>query len=335
MNRTSIDPCLQASRSPLAHGLAQQLSERCGLAIGARVLVAVSGGADSTALAVLSAALCQRRTPPVIDPVIGHVDHGLRDDSEADARHVQRLADTLGLPHLHRRVTVHQDGHGVAAAARDARYAALAEMAREADAVAVLTAHQADDQAETMLLALSRGSGVQGLAGMSPVRSLDGDLMLARPLLDVPRADLADLCVATGLSSCEDPGNVDPASPRAAIRHEVLPVLERLHPGATKRISALSEELDADSMATGEEGPVRRWRRAALARLAPSACATSIRRAAIAIDAEASGCSRSHWATMADMVRQQTTDPRSMQVTSQLAFRIDSEEAWLEEQPNA
>ena len=75
-----------------------------------------------------------------------------------------------------------------------------------------------------------------------------------------------------------------------------------------------------------------RWRRATLAGLGASGCATVIRRAATALDADATGCSRSHWMTMADMVRQQTTDPRSLQVTARLVFRIDSGEVWLEEQ---
>ena len=196
------------------------MRERCGVPTGARVLVAVSGGPDSVALAALAAAVSRRRSPAAIDPVIGHVDHGLRPESVQEAHLVRHIAEMLELPSVQRRVHVESDGDGIAAAARDARYAALLDMANEVQATAVLTAHHAEDQAETVVLAMARGSGIGGLAGMPFARTLGGEVALVRPLLTVRHAELASLVHECGLRSCQDPGNKDPRSPRAIARHE-------------------------------------------------------------------------------------------------------------------
>lgn len=326
MSNPGPDPRLVASRSPLARVLAHGIIDQCGLASGERVLVAVSGGPDSTALAVLAAAISQKRTPAVIDPVIAHVDHGLRSESVAEAAMVERLADGIELPFVQRRVTVKPSGNGVAAAARDARYAALVEMARAQEAVAVLCAHHADDQAETMLLGMARGTGVAGLRGMPAVRPLVSGVVLARPMLQTPGAELVNLCTACGLDTCNDPGNADPFSPRAVVRHEVLPALERIHSGAAGRIAALASELAAD-----EESMSRtRWSRASLAALSGAVRASTIRKAAIALDPTASSCPRTHWNMIAEMIAARTTESRTIAITSLVDVHVGSKETSLE-----
>ncbi|WP_370327009.1 tRNA lysidine(34) synthetase TilS [Euzebya sp.] len=191
-----------------------------GLGPGATVLVAVSGGPDSVALLHLTAA-----ARPDLRVVVGHVRHGLRDDA-ADAAAAQANAGALGAPFLERAVQV-GPGDGPEDAARRARRAALAAMAREVGAAAVLLAHTADDQAETVLLRIARGTGIAGLAGMAAVAEGDG-IRLVRPLLGERRA--AVRAAAAGHPWVADPTTDDPEQRRARARHEVLGALSRLHP---------------------------------------------------------------------------------------------------------
>jgi len=189
---------------------------------GARGLVAaVSGGPDSTALMLLLSRWQGRPNTLVVT-----VDHGLRPEASAEAELVARNAERLGLPAR----TIRPDNPYVAgnlqAWARDARYACLADAAREAGADTIVTAHHRDDQAETFLLRLARGSGVYGLAAMAPVSHL-GDLRLARPLLSLPRHALADLVEREGLEVVRDPSNTDPRFDRVAIRGLMPGLAER------------------------------------------------------------------------------------------------------------
>ena len=161
----------------------------------------MSGGADSTALLVLAvAAGC--------DVTAHHVDHGLRAGSAAEASVVERHAATLGAGFVAHRAIL-SDGPDLEARARNARYSTLPP--------AVVTGHTADDQAETLLLFLMRGTGPEGLAGMDPAR---------RPLLRLRRAETAALCSALALDVVDDPSNADPRFRRNRVRHEVLPLLD-------------------------------------------------------------------------------------------------------------
>jgi len=178
------------------------------------VVVACSGGPDSVALLVLAA-------EAELAPTAVYVDHGLRPDSARDFVTVQAAADTLGVPARLQRVVV---GHGpnVEERARDARYAAL-EMARvELDATAILVAHTADDQAETVLLNVMRGSAGAGLSGMAARRGA-----IVRPLLGIRRDDVRAVVDAHGLTTVDDEMNRDPRFRRAWVRHELLPMLGR------------------------------------------------------------------------------------------------------------
>jgi tRNA(Ile)-lysidine synthase len=165
------------------------------------VTCGVSGGADSTALAVLAVA-------HGLDVTMVHVDHGLRPNSSAEAHHVANLARRLGCAFRAERVHV-AAGADLEARAREARYAVLPPD--------VMTAHTADDQAETMILQLMRGASLTGLAGMrSGVR---------RPLLGLRRHETVSVCQMSELDVIDDPMNLDPRFTRVRVRRDVLPLL--------------------------------------------------------------------------------------------------------------
>jgi tRNA(Ile)-lysidine synthase len=200
------------------------------------VVVGCSGGADSLTLLAVA---CDAG----LDPIAVHVDHGLRASSATEGEVVAAAAATLGARAERREVDVAPGGN-LEARARDARYAALEEVAAADAAGAVLVGHTADDQAETVLLALLRGSGAAGLAGM-PLRR--GPIV--RPLLRVRRAETEACCRALGLEPVRDPTNDDRAYRRAWIRHEVLPLLERgaardLVPVLNRQADVLRDESD-------------------------------------------------------------------------------------------
>jgi tRNA(Ile)-lysidine synthase len=232
------DPALELAcgRHHVAHAVSLGL-DRAGVAPGARVLVAASGGADSTALLAACAGLRGRGR---VEPVAGHVDHGLRPDSSLDAGCAAEAASRLGVRFESRAPRV-EPGAGVAARAREARYSALAAMARDAACATVLLAHHADDQAETVLLALARGAGLAGLGGMPTRRTIEPGIDAVRPCLRVPRGDLRAACAELGLRWREDPTNERRDVPRGRVRHVALPELDAIAHGASRRIARTAE----------------------------------------------------------------------------------------------
>ncbi|MFC7977411.1 tRNA lysidine(34) synthetase TilS [Streptomyces cinereoruber] len=212
------------------------------------VLVACSGGADSMALA--SALAFEARKLPVRAGGIT-VDHGLQDGSDTRAAEVAERMTALGLtPSEAVAVTVGREG-GPEAAARDARYAALDAAAERHGAAAVLLGHTRDDQAETVLLGLARGSGIRSLSGMAAVSG--ATRRYRRPFLQLDRQTVRKACVAQELAVWDDPHNTDPAYTRSRLRHEGLPALEKaLGKGvveALARTARLSRD-DADALDT-------------------------------------------------------------------------------------
>ena len=196
-----------------------------------RGLVALSGGADSLALAVACAVLVGTREGARLGPIgAAVVDHGLQSGSDAVAAAAADVARILGLtPVTVTRVEVARTGDGPEADARRARREALAAAARDAGqggAAVVLTAHTADDQAEQVLLGLARGSGTRSLAGIPARGTLPGGAAVVRPLLGLTRADTETICRWAGLTWFEDPHNRDPALLRSRVRTRVLPALE-------------------------------------------------------------------------------------------------------------
>jgi tRNA(Ile)-lysidine synthase len=209
------------------------------LPAGGLVLVACSGGADSLALAAAAAFVAPRlglRAGGVT------VDHGLQPGSAGRAADVAALLGGLGLDPVHAVAVTVEPGAGPEAAARAARYRALDEAAGRLGAVAILLGHTLDDQAETVLLGLARGSGGRSLAGMPPRRG-----RYRRPLLAVRRAATGAACAELGLEPWQDPHNSDPRYARARVRHQVLPALEAaLGPGVAEALARTATRLRAD-----------------------------------------------------------------------------------------
>jgi tRNA(Ile)-lysidine synthase len=201
------------------------------------LLLAVSGGPDSTALMVLIARwrAALRKGPRLFALT---VDHGLRAESAREARAAKQIARRLGIPHRTMRWIGDKPQSGLQEAARMARYRLLASAARAVGATHILTAHTLDDQAETVLLRMARGSGMTGLAAMARLTPLWGQvrevahrpsggvqpLWIVRPLLDLSKARLVATLDAARVASCEDPSNSDPRFTRARLR-QLMPAL--------------------------------------------------------------------------------------------------------------
>ncbi|MGA2128363.1 MAG: tRNA lysidine(34) synthetase TilS [Xanthobacteraceae bacterium] len=220
------------------------------------LLLAVSGGPDSMALLHLAAQWrAARETGPAL--MSATVDHGLRPPSAAEAAAVERVSSGLGVPHRTLCWLGPKPPTGLQEAARHARYRLLAEAAREAGAGHVLTAHTRDDQAETVLLRLARGSGLAGLAGMARASPLDG-LVLVRPLLDLPKARLIATLQAAQIPFVDDASNHDPRFTRVRLRG-LMPALaaEGLDSARLARLARRLARADAALEAATTEALVQ------------------------------------------------------------------------------
>jgi tRNA(Ile)-lysidine synthase len=219
-----------------------------GLPPDSLVLVACSGGADSLALAGAAAFVAPRLG---LCAGLVTVDHGLQAGSVSRAAEVAAWGTRIGLaPATVETVAVTGPG-GPEAAARSARYAALTGAATAVGAAAVLLGHTRDDQAETVLLALARGAGPRGLAGMPSRRTRDGVVFL-RPFLPVSRADTRAACAELGLTPWEDPHNVDPAYARARVRAAMPILVDALGPDVVPNLARTAALVAADLAALDE-----------------------------------------------------------------------------------
>jgi tRNA(Ile)-lysidine synthase len=245
-----------AGPSCFARRLLREWRQRGWPTRGERVLVAVSGGADSTALLL---ALEELRGAGLlsVDATAAHLDHGLRGEAGAeDARWVEALARSRGFDCVKGRADVSERaraaGDNLEQAARRARYEFLAETARECGARAVLVAHTLDDQAETILLRLLRGSGADGLGGMADERALEagGAVTLRRPLLGwARRAQTAAYCRERGVEPRADAMNEDESFARVRVRLRLLPLLATFNPRAVEALARAASLLREDSAA--------------------------------------------------------------------------------------
>ena len=289
--------------------VAHQLGEH--LASGSTLLVACSGGPDSTAALV---AVARAAAQAGGHAVAAHFNHGTRPEVETDAdrSHVETLAGCLGVPVTSGGGGAPDSGSAAEADAREARYRWLASAAREASASACVTGHTLDDQAETVLLRLTRGSGLAGAAGMAldapwPVvceaaggNGANAPLRVLRPLLGVSRAEVVDYLDALGLAGVglaprHDPSNDEIAYSRNRVRHRVMPELRSLNPEAAAALARFAGLARRDDEALEEwsereaaallrvEGQTARIERRALTALPEAVGLRLVRRAAAAV----------------------------------------------------
>ncbi len=248
---------------------------------GRPTLIACSGGADSTALAI---ALAGGR-----GHAIAHIVHDMRPASEAnvDRDAVRELAGKLGLPFHESQVSCRDDGN-VESAARRARYRALERIARDANIAFVASAHHADDQFESLVMALIRGAGLRGLSGIAPSRPLSDSVTLVRPMLRLTRADSEAICRAAGIEWVHDRTNLDETRARAGLRLGPIAQIRDHRPGAALR-AAKSADLLRDAAQVVEErvigvfGDADQWPRARLRTETALVVGAGLRRAALRV----------------------------------------------------
>ncbi len=270
------------------------------LAPGDLVLAACSGGADSLALA---AALAFAAPRSALRAGAVTVDHRLQDGSAARAADLACVLSGLGLhPVSVAAIDVGAEG-GPEAAARTARYEALARVAAETGASAVLLGHTLDDQAETVLLGLARGSGPRSLAGMPPSRGV-----FLRPLLGLRRQVTADACQALGLRVWNDPHNADRRFARVRVRLDALPALEAaLGPGVAEALARTADQLRADAevlerISAQRSGGGAPLSASALAGMPAAVRTRLLRSAAVAAGCPAGALTAGHVARLSELV---------------------------------
>ncbi len=242
-------------------------------------VVGVSGGADSIALLLLCCAAAMQKTSR-FKVVAAHINHGLRPEADVEQKMVEQLCKHIGIECISKRVQVEPVDGSLAAGARKVRYEAIGEIATALDINIVVVAHQAEDQLETMLMALCRGGGLRKLSGIAKVRPLCPNVSLTRPLLHVEKKELIHICELANVQWCEDPTNLDPSTPRGRLRKDVIPVLRELWTSADMHAANASTMLHAaadafdDMVPESEEG----WDRHFLAEHQPSVIDAALQR---------------------------------------------------------
>jgi tRNA(Ile)-lysidine synthase len=258
------------SRSDAAGGFIQRVEQSLDAlgACGQHIVVAISGGPDSVALL---RALHVLRIKVKLELSAAHANHALRgEESEADERFVRELCERLDVPLVCRRLPVplpaSERSEGIEATARELRQRFFADAALELGACFVATAHTADDQAETVLHRIIRGTGLAGLAGIQPSRQLAPGVKLIRPLLGLRRAGVIEYLAAVGQDFREDRSNRELTFTRNRLRHELIPYLaEHFNPQVAEALTRLAG-LAADAQAAIDLQVDRLLRRALIRR---------------------------------------------------------------------
>lgn len=297
------------------------------------VLLGVSGGPDSVALLMGMLAIAQRRSTvraQGLRLVAAHVHHHLRPSADEDARLVNEICGRFGVEVHTEHVRPGELDGNLSANARLMRYEALLKIARRVGACHVAVAHHGEDQLETILMALGRGAGIDGLSGMPWVRPLWDGVMLIRPLLGVRKADCEELCRRAKIEWHDDSGNLDPRRTRGRLRREVIPVLEALWPDLPRRISCTAEVLEAAREALElrieqlfGSNSKRRWDRVELARQPLPILCAGLRRAALEADARiADDLNQRHLLQAAEAIRSSDRRPHVYHWPGRLELKV-------------
>jgi len=332
-------------RHPLVSAIRSVLLDRPRRVTLDPLVVACSGGPDSTALLLATCVLAgDRSRDAAFRPVAAHVQHGLRPEAEDHARHLEALCRRWSVPLVRRDLELDRDSPGLPARARAARYAALRSAASELGASVIALGHQAEDQFETMLLAMTRGAGPAGLAGMPPWRRERGGTRpwIVRPMLLRSRSEAIELCAAAGERWRTDPTNADPATARGRLRAEVLPVLESMRPGAAERAAAGAELQRAAARSLRNRarrafGPAERrcWERTVLRDLPAAVIGAGLRRALRdAGPASAGRVGRRHVLEAAALIRDGSTEPRTLHWPGGFVLSVTNGAVRLDEGPS-
>ncbi len=233
----------------IGRGVARALVDAVGQGAGRPLIVAVSGGADSSALLLL---LADTRERHGWSPRAAHVDHMIQ-SSDVRERFIgaaRTLAERVDLPidiiEADAAGEAERSDDGLEAAARRVRYRALTELALARGAPVVAVAHTQDDQAETVLLHILRGSGLDGLSGMPRRRELSDGLTLARPALEVTRAETEAVCDAYGWRPVVDPSNAHTAFTRNRVRQALMPLLREFNPQVSERLAQMAQSVTVE-----------------------------------------------------------------------------------------
>jgi tRNA(Ile)-lysidine synthetase-like protein len=229
-------------RHPFVKAIVDGLSHECAVIPKARLLIAVSGGADSVALTLAMQQIALRRRWQ-LHLVVGHVQHHLRDEAHADALFCESLAKQLDLPFEQRDIHIDPELGNVENSARQLRYDALIAMAQSHQCTGIVTAHHGNDQLETLLMRLIRGTSLRGLTAMPWTRSLTPAITLMRPMLNTDHAMAMDLLKSINQSWCEDHTNMDTTRLRAALRQGVIPELIKLRGDLPQQMVQTADQL--------------------------------------------------------------------------------------------
>ncbi len=330
---------IETRRHELVGEVGRRLAGRCGVPGGSTVVIGVSGGSDSVGLLLACVALRGRRA--AIIPVAGHVNHHLRESAGEDESFVAELCRRYAVELHTRHVHPQRQAGNVAANARELRYQALTDVAASVGAPFVAVAHHAEDQLETLLMALGRGCGLDGLSAMPWSRPLEHDVQLVRPLLGVRKSGCVSLCRSAGVGWREDPTNADPSTVRGRLRRDVLGVFEDLWPDAASRAAGVADVVAAARAALDHqvrevfgEASVRCWDRVALRQLPVPVIAAGLRRAAVAaIPPVAETIGRAHLSPAAEAVVAPQRAPRSFQWPHGLVVEVTARTVRLQSWP--
>lgn len=236
----SVKPSDMALKQRFEEVISSIISEQAPDAVQRGIAIAYSGGLDSAVLLSLAADFCREKSIPIF---AFHVHHGLSPHADEWLRHCLSVCEKIGVRFASAKVYVDLNSRdGIEATARTERYRALGGLCTQFDAPLILTAHHQDDQAETLLLQLLRGSGVSGLSGMdlfnvAPALLASKELLIARPLLGISKDTLLDFASVKAIAYVEDESNFDCRYARNALRQQVMPVLSKISQGYTTRLA--------------------------------------------------------------------------------------------------